>query len=190
MKEFDQPHSALSRPAGQDILVGLLILTPQHTQKSAIHGLFPSSKDQRWTHTLSFLELLNNLITWPSDRSSIIPSIISSTGGATSQEATGVHLLVTEQDFADLALPVQALAQSVLNATWNIKELTAVLARISKELEQWPANRANEEKNQIEKAWEMVLEKGMKSASDLVLLGFSEVEVSVDLFFSSFALHV
>ena len=127
-----------------------------------MQGLF--SSESRWTHTLSLLHVLNNLLTVSSDR---FP--ISSIASATR--------LVVEEDFGDLSSPVQALAQGVLGSTWNIKELTDILAEVSKRLQ----SQEVQDKELVETAWEMVLEKGMKSASDLVVIGFSMAEVCLDM---------
>ena len=131
-------------------------------QRSAIQGLF--SPEWRWKHTLSLLQVLDNLLTIPSDRFPI-SSLPSTTR------------LVVEEDFSDLASPVQALAQGILGSTWNIKELTDIMAEVSKKLQ----SRDVQEKEQVETAWEMVLEKGMKNASDLIVIGFSMVQVSQPL---------
>ena len=158
VKEFDQGNTVLTKPAAQEFLFGMLALTPTGP-RSAMQGLF--SSEFRWTHTLSLLHVLNNLLTVSSDRFPI-SSIPSTTR------------LVVEEDFGDLSSPVQALAQGVLGSTWNIKELTDILAEVSKRLQSQDV----QDKELVETAWEMVLEKGMKSASDLVVIGFSMVEVS------------
>jgi hypothetical protein len=151
----------LAKPAAQDFLFGILALTPSG-QRSAIQGLF--SSESRWEHTLSLLLVLDNLLAISSDRFPI-SSLPSTTR------------LVMEEDFSDLASPVQALAQGILGSTWNIKELTDIMAEVSKKLQ----SEAVQDKEQVETAWEMVLEKGMKNASDLIVIGFSMVEVSQSL---------
>jgi hypothetical protein len=161
IKEFDQPRSILAKPASQEILFGLLTLTPPGP-KSALSGLI--SEESRWKNTHSLLQVLNNLLTVASDRFPI-------------SSMPAVKRLVVEEDFSDLSSPVQALAQGVLGSTWNIKELTDIMAQVSKGLQQ--ANKM-QDKDEVETAWEQVLEKGMKSSSDLVLIGFSMTEVSLD----------
>ena len=151
----------MAKPAAQEFLFGILALTPPG-QRSAIQGLF--SPESRWEHTLSLLQVLDNLLTIPSDRFPI-SSLPSTTR------------LVVEEDFGDLAAPLQALAQGILGSTWNIKELTDIMAEVSKKLQ----SRDVQEKEQVETAWEMVLEKGMKNASDLIVIGFSMVQVSQPL---------
>lgn len=158
MREFDQPQTALTRPVAQAFLQAIIENAPTYPS-SPVEGLLYTTS--RWNNTLTLLKILDNLVAIPSDRMSL--SLLPNSAR-----------LVTEQDFGDLAPAVQALSGIILNNSWNIKGLTQVLASVSKEIQ---AGRIRG-KAEIEGAWEAVLEKGMKSASDLILLGFSMAEVS------------
>lgn len=143
-------------PTAQDILFNILSLNAHGIRTSVDGG---PSNELNMSNTSSLFQILNNLLTISSEH--FPPAVVSK-----------FERLVVEEDFNDLSPQVQALAPMVLSSTWNIKQLTDILADISKAL-QGEDVRAKEE---IENAWEMILEKAMKSASDLILIGFSLTE--------------
>lgn len=142
---FDKPGSVLKKEAARLWLYHLLTgaALPPH---AAIDGVLPSDLSEEWKNSETQLVVLDFLLSIPPERLSLA-------------QFPTMNKLITQEDLSDLPQQVQESAHSLMNSSWNVKQVSLALAH---------------SQNDGGAIWESIMDRGMQLVPELVLLGFAQ----------------